>query len=85
MEKSIYYFTGPYSETFEFTKSSRINKHIRGFRLLSGFDFRFNDHDHHIRKIAIDPVSDEQFAVTFTDDERDNAVSGWIEYIIVHE
>ena len=83
--RADYYFTGPYAESFEFTESAGVNKRIPGFSLLSGFDFRFNDHDHHIRKISIDPISEAQFGVTFTDDERDNAVSGWIEYVNVHD
>jgi len=28
---------------------------------------------------------EEQFSVAFTDDERDNAVTAWIEYVLVYE
>jgi hypothetical protein len=83
--RADYYFTGPFAQDFEFTNTAMVNKDLPGFSLLSGFDFRFNDSDHHIRKVAIDPISNEQYNVTFTDDERDNPVSGWIEYVNVHE
>jgi hypothetical protein len=75
------YFEGPFHQSLDFTNTARVNKVMPGLSILSGFDFRFDDNDHHLRKVAIDPVSLEQFAVTFTDDERDNRVSGALEYI----
>jgi len=83
--RADYYFTGPYAQDFEFTDTALINKDLPEFSLLSGFDFRFNQGDHHIRTVAVDPISWDQYNVTFTDDERDNPVSGWIEYVNVHE
>lgn len=84
-ERAEFYFTGPYQCETEFIESTLVNKPRPGFSVLSGFDFEFQDSDHHIRKISIDPISDQQFSLTFTDDERDNPVSAWIEYAVVHE
>ena len=50
--------------------------------MLSGFTFRFADNDHHLRKIAVDLEPLDSFDVTFTDDERDNPVDGFIEYVL---
>ena len=77
------YFEGPFSQDLNFTNTAPVAKVFPGLSILSGFDFQFDDSDHHLRKIAIDPSSLETFQITFTDDERDNAVTSFIEYITV--
>ncbi len=76
------HFEGPFQQYFRFTESARIRKTHRGVAMLSGFTFRFADNDHHLRKIAIDLEPLDDFDVTFTDDERDNPVDGFIEYVL---
>ena len=50
----------------------------------AGFNFRFEDRDHHLRKIAVDLEPDRRIDVTFTDDERSHAVDCFIEYVTAH-
>lgn len=79
------YFTGPYEVSSDFVETTEVSKPVAGISVLSGFDFQFKDSDHHLRQICIDPVSKEKFKLTFTDDERDNPVSAWVEYAILDE
>ena len=76
------YFEGPFQQRFRFTESANVRKSEPGVAMLSGFTFRFADNDHHLRKIAIDPEPLDSFGVTFTDDERDHAVDGFLEYVL---
>ncbi|MCB1863912.1 MAG: hypothetical protein KDG50_00650 [Chromatiales bacterium] len=77
------HFFGPFSTTFVFTEQTTTPKPVRGFSLLSGFHFEFDDHDHQFRRITIDPVSHTAFEVWFTDDERDNRVSASLDYVLM--
>ena len=73
--------TGPYTVESTFTESGKMDKEFPSISILSGFSFEFLDSDHFIRQIMIDPESDEEFEVVFTDDERDNPVEIIIDYI----
>lgn len=81
--REVPHFYGPFSVSFGFTDQAMIPRPERGYSLLSGFHFEFDDHDHHFRQITIDPVSEAEFHVRFTDDERDNRVSASIDYMLL--
>ena len=77
------HFEGPFTETFSFINSTTEAKSNPGIALLAGFEFSYDDHDHHLKKIAIDLEPNDQIRATFTDDERDNSVSASIDYVLV--
>jgi hypothetical protein len=74
-------FVGPFTIQKDFTVSTKLDKPYAKPSLLTGFLFEFLDTDHFIREIMIDPISDEQFEVRFTDDEKDNPARVTLDYI----
>lgn len=64
-QSNVHFCRGPYSQEFRFIRDVHLRKISPGYSLLSGFHFRFEDDDHHFRRIAIDPMSRERFFVSF--------------------
>ena len=78
-------FFGPFTAEQTFTKQMSIPKEVAGETLLTGFSFEYQDTDHFIREIKIDPESDDAFDIVFTDDEEDHEVKVVLDYMLVRE
>jgi hypothetical protein len=76
-------FFGPFTVEQNFAKQATISKEVSGETLLTGFSFEYQDTDHFIREIKIDPEADDAFEVIFTDNEADNEVKVVLDYMLV--
>ena len=76
------FFSGPFSRDLEFKKEITVSKNgIQGVTFLSGFNFEFENDDHHIQRIAVDLRDINKIHAGFSDQSEDRQVKATIDYV----